>query len=729
MFLRRTQTTSHGRRYEYIHLVESYRRQDGRPAHRVLANVTDWDPQALQNLETALQSSRLGRSVVVSSGPASLRKPPKVCANLRYLDIVVFQALWQQWGLDEIIGDCLNEVDANRLAADIVRALVLQRVVEPGSKLAATRWFPKTALPALSGIAAEQFNNTRVHRVLHDLEQATPMVMARLAERYRKRDGTFATLFMDATDTWFEGSGPPTAEYAKTKEGMIRQKIGIVLLCNERGYPLRWQVIPGRMNETRAMTDMLEALSGVSWVDKAPVVMDRAMGNTAHLRAIQATGLRFLTALVKTEWGNYAPTLPWETLSDLGSSPDEATTIRNATERIRQAGFHRTHDTLFYSDLGFVTYAGDTAPPADLSEPESRVAEDRTVLAMRFCREMTQLVADGRVDSLTAAGKALGLGTSGVVWKYLALRHLSQEIQEAVLQGQASSRTLIELQAIAKRPPEEQPEAFSELLLRPPSSTESRVRPAETKSVPQVPLCVRVVVYFNPERFTYQRAQAHRKSEELVHFVDNLNASLAQGRCHRKRENLIAHLDRRLRREQLLDAFQVDVFETVCGGHPRLQVRLIRNEANWQKRRRSDGFTILVAHPEIEHDAETLCQLYRDKDAVEKDFQVIKSALEIRPVRHHTDEKVRAHVTLCMLALLLERTLRDRLKGKYTVAQARERLDVRLNQFATSHNSVPLYGLTELQRDQRALLRLLKLAHLADDECIAEQIARHKAAP
>jgi len=46
-----------------------------------------------------------------------------------------------------------------------------------------------------------------------------------------------------------------------------------------------------------------------------------------------------------------------------------------------------------------------------------------------------------------------------------------------------------------------------------------------------------------------------------------------------------------------------------------------------------------------------LCRTYRAKDAVETDFQVIKSLIKLRPVRHRTDAKVRAHVTLCMLAL------------------------------------------------------------------------------
>lgn len=56
--------------------------------------------------------------------------------------------------------------------------------------------------------------------------------------------------------------------------------------------------------------------------------------------------------------------------------------------------------------------------------------------------------------------------------------------------------------------------------------------------------------------------------------------------------------------------------------------------------------------------------VYRDKDTVERDFRTIKSFVRLRPMFHYTDPKVRAHVTLCMLALLLERSLERRLALK-----------------------------------------------------------------
>ena len=49
-----------------------------------------------------------------------------------------------------------------------------------------------------------------------------------------ERHGPFATLFLDITDTWFVGDGPELAKRGKVKEGMVRHKIGIVLLWNDQ---------------------------------------------------------------------------------------------------------------------------------------------------------------------------------------------------------------------------------------------------------------------------------------------------------------------------------------------------------------------------------------------------------------------------------------------------------------------------------------------------------------
>lgn len=138
---------------------------------------------------------------------------------------------------------------------------------------------------------------------------------------------------------------------------------------------------------------------------------------------------------------------------------------------------------------------------------------------------------------------------------------------------------------------------------------------------------------------------------------------------------------------------------------------------------------MLVAHPELQQSAVDLCRLYRAKDAVEKDFQVIKSVVELRPVWHRTDAKVRAHVTLCMLALLLERTLQQRLKGQRSAKAALELLaSCHLNMYG-GHANPPAYALTHADPDQKSILRALRLQHLTDDQELADRLTPRRPTP
>lgn len=726
MFLRRTTVTSHGRKYEYVHLVESVRREsDGRPVHRILANLGALDDRAFDNLKAALDASRAGKRVALVTA-AKGHRPAKPQANLRYLDIAVACELWRQWDLARLLRDAMPNGDSAVPTSLIVEALVAQRLVAPDSKLAAVRWFPNTALPELLGIAPSQFNNTRLHRALDDLEATTPSLMAKLPRLYQQRDGVFASLFLDVTDTWFVGHGPDLAARAKTKEGLIERKIGIVLLCNERGYPLRWEVIAGNCNDGVAMTNMLQAVSGLEWIGDAPVVVDRAMGHSAHVRAMADTKLRFLTALTRTEVATYAPELPWASMEGLSvEGTDSSEVAAEAARRAVAAGMQKIDNTLFVLDVGVVEPAA-----IDDDEPAAPKDEEPNVRAMRLCRQARQAVLDGRHGSHAAAAAALGL-SKALLDKYCTLLKLPEEIQCAILDGRAASRPLVDLLRIARLDdPQAQRSAFDALVgSTPPKRAARRPRgprasagAAEAQAQAE-PLRVRVVAYFNPQRFAEKRRAAFDRLQRIREFVAALNNKLAGPRARRSRDKILADIDRRLRRDDLLELFAVTVEEKDLDGRRRYHVELTLDPDDWRQRRRYDGFTVLVGHQNLPHSAAQLALLYRAKDMVEKDFQVIKSVVELRPVRHHTDIKVRAHVTLCMLALLLERTLRDQLAGKYTVEQALEMLEpCRLNRYRTE-NGPGVYTITETDQQQRSLLRKLRLLHLADDDHLAARIS------
>jgi transposase len=234
---------------------------------------------------------------------------------------------------------------------------------------------------------------------------------------------------------------------------------------------------------------------------------------------------------------------------------------------------------------------------------------------------------------------------------------------------------------------------------------------------------VRAVLYFNPQLFVDQRLRARELLASIQSFTDDLNARLASPRARMQRDQISAAIDRRLRKDNLIDAFTPLITEQQIAGRTRFAVQLQLDSAQWSRRRRHDGFNVIVAHPNLDRSATELCRLYRAKDAVEKDFQTIKSLVELRPVRHQTDPKVRAHVTLCMLSLLLQRSLEHRLKGLHSAKAALELLaPTHLNRYESSTGTFT-HVVTRTDASQNKILRCLRLQHLADHQPIFERAA------
>lgn len=724
MHIRVSKVRRNGKSFEYAQLVESFRRDDGMPAHRVLHCFGRVDPTLLANLRAAFRGAKSGQKL---EPVADLALPSRIArpnAALRYLDIAVVLETWNQLKLGQLIDGLAQNNSPDVPDHKVIAALVAQRCIAPDSKLSATRWFPTTALPELLAIVPEQFNNTRLHRALERLEDMTEPLMRAMASRSAETTGGFATLYLDITDTWFEGRGPEKAAFAKTKEGMVRSKIGLVLLCDDHGYPLRWEVLQGRYAEAPAMLDMLRQLRHVPWAASTPVVMDRAMGRTAYIEELSKTGLRFITALAAPEMQTYFPhldqlTKPLEMLA-VTAEGHLQTAQKSACKRIANAGvMKQVNDTLWVLD------AGEVELPVEFQSSSMASAQDAPADALRAALEVTEAVDSGRCASFADASRMLRLDLQDMR-TLRTLVQLPKDLQQRILNGEAAGLSAFRFARIARlRNQQEQRTSFEAALskTRPATVAASEQLHAHSTATPLQDVSrVRVIVSFNPEVFASQRLTAHRHLEAIHQSIAELNAQLSSGRSRMTKEGIARRVDELLRSKDLLTAFHVNINSCSEDGRERHQVELALDEQNWKQRRRTDGFSVLVAQKDIAQSAERICTIYRAKDAVETDFRVIKSQIQLRPVHHRTDPKVRAHVNLCILALLVERTLRQQLAkagSPFTAERALQTLEpIRLCHFPANHGK-DVYLPTLPSDDQARLLRVLKLSRLIDPAQLA----------
>ena len=710
--------------YQYAELVESYRRKsDGMATKRVIANLGVISQDMFDNLSRAFQASRDGKRVVTAT--TTMMAPGKPADCLRYLDVAALLEIWRRYGLAELCTELLPPGDKTASPADVITTLVLHRCCDAGSKLHATRWYPRTALPELLGLDPAAFGNSRLHRDLELLSQKKTEFERRLPALYRANSGpgsAFSALYVDISDATFEGAGPELARKGRAKDDVIRQRVGIVLLCNERGYPLSWDVLPGNAPEAPALIAQMKRASTKSWGRGVPIVGDRALGKTAYIRELLDADVSFVTAMARTEFPTYAPVIPFATFTALETDAlvDELRRLgfeeleqKKSTGKKAKTKTPQKPPVTMVRDLGLVVHAGLACAPPSMLDTQNPGKD--ALLRLREIHELMQTHGSRK----SQAAQQLGYDPQAAR-KWEPVTKLVPEIQEAILADEAIGISVRNLTKISRLKPDEQRDALDALVARRDAGDLPKLRATNFPITEEVPgrTEVRVVVYFNSEILEHRREKVNAQLRKIQTFVDRLNTAASV--MPQTEAELRACVERKLRKASLLTAFDIRTSRAAQGDRQVARVEVCLRHDDWAARRALDGFSVLVTHPNVTLPAVDVVRLYRSKDTVEKDFQTIKSVLEMLPVRHRSDVKVEAHVTICVLALLLQRLMRDELAGTMSAEQAQEHLEpCRLLRYGSTANS-SAYLLTQETETQRKILTSLGLGYLVDDSALMD---------
>jgi hypothetical protein len=105
---------------------------------------------------------------------------------------------------------------------------------------------------------------------------------------------------------------------------------------------------------------------------------------------------------------------------------------------------------------------------------------------------------------------------------------------------------------------------------------------------------------------------------------------------------------------------------------------------------------------------------YKGLLRVEQAFRTLKHGVELRPIYHHRlDTRIRAHVTLCLLAYLLERVVELETKQPFEpVRRLLRRLLRRLRAVELTFDQQTVWETSALSPEARRLLALLKIPPL-----------------
>jgi len=138
-----------------------------------------------------------------------------------------------------------------------------------------------------------------------------------------------------------------------------------------------------------------------------------------------------------------------------------------------------------------------------------------------------------------------------------------------------------------------------------------------------------------------------------------------------------------------------------------LKSRLLRYEIDEQRLRdaeKLDGKQLLITNVQNLQPAEVV-QRYKSLADIERGLRVLKSDLEIGPIYHRLPRRINAHATICFIALVMTRIMRQRLKANdssYSPKRALWKLR-QLQRHQTLINHVPFNGISSATWEQLAL--------------------------
>jgi transposase len=269
-------------------LRESYRDEHGRAQKRTLANLSKLPRDVISALKAFLKGG-----TVIGTGPDEL----EIERSLPHGHVAAALSMIDKIALDRLILSTAKD-PASRRYCDLVVAMLVDRLIEPRSKLGFVRAVDQesaiSSLGAVLGLG--KIKEREAYEALDWLLERQPRIENALARRHLK-DGVL--VLYDVTSSYFEGRHCPLARYGHTRDHRRdRPQIVYGLLCTREGLPLAVEVFDGNTADPSTLRAQVEKVKERFAISRMVLVGDRGMITSARIRDdLRPAGLDWITCL------------------------------------------------------------------------------------------------------------------------------------------------------------------------------------------------------------------------------------------------------------------------------------------------------------------------------------------------------------------------------------------------------------------------------------------------
>jgi len=263
-----------GHRHDYssAYLRRTYR-DGGTVKNETVANLSALPDHVIDLIDAGLK----GQQLVPAAGAVT------ITASLPHGHVAAAHAMARTLGLPALLGPAGRH-------RDLALALIVSRVVQPGSKLSTLTWWDDTTLGADLGVAGASTDD--IYAAMDWLEHRQDAIEAELARRHLAPQANPARMALfDLSSSWLEGSHCPLAARGYSRDGKKgKLQIEYGLLTDPAGRPVAVRVFPGNTGDPGAFTAIVQVVRDKFGLREMVMVGDRGMITSARIRALNQTG-------------------------------------------------------------------------------------------------------------------------------------------------------------------------------------------------------------------------------------------------------------------------------------------------------------------------------------------------------------------------------------------------------------------------------------------------------